>query len=382
MKTEAEEQLEKLVNIPTISGDITANSQALDHIESYLAKRNMYIRRDSYKEHGIVMATTRPDNFFRPKVLLAAHVDVSPAKEEMFTLRLVGDKYLGRGVFDMKFSIAGYLQLVDDLYKEGTLAEYDFAILVTSDEEIGGHGTEYMVKNGVRPEVCVLPDSTAPGWKIETVAKGFWRFDLIAPGRLAHGAKPWEGDSASFKLIQALHELKQQFADHGPTTDTLNIGKIHGGHTYNVIPDTMEALVEIRYLNKETLDKNHAMVREICKKYGLSFREEVTCSAVITDLAHPLVQAYMDSVEAVIGKRPPEHISFAASDAPYFFDVGINCIISCCDGAGHHGDEEWISRESFLQFVPILRHFLDSTCQNSVAELPARALSNNDKVLA
>jgi len=359
METEAEKQLAKLISIPTISTDIDTNDEALDYIETYLAKRGMSVRRERCKGHGIITAAVHPDDFLTPTVLLAAHVDVSPARKEQFTLRLVGDKYYGRGVFDMKFSIAGYMQLVDDLYRAGTLSDYDFAVMITADEEIGGHSSDYMINSGVRPGVCVLPDSTAPDWRIETVAKGFWRFDLTAPGRLGHGAKPWEGDSASFRLIEALHELKKHFVEHGPTTDTLNISNIRGGHTYNVIPDEMTAMVEIRYLNKKTLAKQQAVVKKLCVKHGLRFEEFILCSAVATDLEHPLVNSYLDTVEKIVGRRPAEHMSFAATDAPYFFDQGIDCIISCCDGGGHHGEEEWISRKSFLQFVPILRDYLD-----------------------
>lgn len=361
MKTEAERQLTALVAMPTISDDIMANDMALDYIQSYLNERGMYCKRERFNGHGVLLASTRPDNTLTPVVLLTAHVDVVTGGEELFTLREQDGKLFGRGAYDMKFSIAGYLQTVDEL--QGILSDYDFGILITTDEEIGSSSVKSLVEAGLRPQICIMPDSTAPGWDIETVAKGFWRFDLTAQGRSAHGARPWEGESASLKLIHALHELKTHFDGHHTGTDSLNIGKIHGGHGYNIVPSEMTAAVEIRYMNRDSLKEKRAFVDDLCNKHGLVFEQRVLCSSVLTDLEHPLVKKYLESVETVTGKRPQSFISCAGSDAPAFYDVGITCILSCCSGGGHHSEQEWISRESFLQFVPILRDYLERTAR-------------------
>lgn len=361
-KTEAELLLAKLVSMPTISDDIIANDMALDFVEDYLKRRGMHCRRDRFDGHGTLLASTRKDNQLTPKVLLATHVDVMAASDEMFVLRKEGDKLIGRGVYDMKFSLAGYMQLVDDL--QGQLEKYDFCIMVTSDEEYGSvkgiNGTRHLIEQGCKPEVCILPDSTAPGWNIETIAKGFWRFDLIAEGKSAHGSRPWEGESASFKLIHALHDVKTYFAEHGPATDTLNIGTIHGGETYNKIPSLMVAGVEIRLMHDESYDKIQAFLKELCAVHGITYKKQIMELPMRTDITSPLVKQYLDSVEEVTGKRPQPHTSFAASDGPYFNAIKVPCIISCPEGGMHHSEEEWISRESFLKFVPILHNYLNS----------------------
>lgn len=77
----------------------------------------------------------------------------------------------------------------------------------------------------------------------------------------------------------------------------------------------------------------------------------------------PLVEAYRDSVQKIIGKRPEDSISLGGSDACYFTNVGIPCIISCPLGGGHHSDNEWLDQASFEQFVPILREFLNRTAK-------------------
>lgn len=359
--TDAEKYLNQLVSMPTLSDDPIANDLALDYIQTHIAKMGMHCERKVHDGHSVLLASTRPENMLTPTVLLVAHSDVVVANERMFKLTRQGDKLIGRGTYDMKFAIAGYMQLVNDLRE--SLSSYDFGILITTDEEIGSRAATHLVKNGLRPKVCLMPDSTAPGWDIETLAKGFWRFDLIAKGTAAHASRPWEGESASFKLLQVLHEIKLRFAEHAPDTDTLNIGKIHGGGAYNILPDEMMASVEIRYMSRDSLQIQQKVIADLCKKYDLTFVEDTLCSAVATDLDHPLVAQYMASVEKVTGRKPSAITSYGGSDAPPFYDVGINCILSCCEGGGHHTDHEWISRKSFLQFVPILHEFLRSVAR-------------------
>jgi acetylornithine deacetylase/succinyl-diaminopimelate desuccinylase-like protein len=171
------------------------------------------------------------------------------------------------------------------------------------------------------------------------------------------------GRAKAPRLRHALHELKAHFEDQNPGTDSLNIGKINGGHGYNIVPSKMVAAVEIRYLNKDTLKEKQAIITNLCKKYSLVFEQLVLCPPVLTDLTHPLVKSYMNSVKKVVGKRPQSFVSSAASDAPPLYEVGVNCILSCCFGGDHHKPGEWISRKSFLQFVPILRDYLAKTAR-------------------
>ncbi len=378
MLTEAERQLAALVSMPTITDDIPANMIALDYIEAYLTKRGMHAKRFVFDGHGALVASTRPDNAKKPTVLLAAHVDVMTGSEQLFTLREVDGKLLGRGVYDMKHAIATYMQAIDDLHKRDTLKEYDLAIMITSDEERGGrdniNGTDKLVAAGYLPTICVLPDSTAPGWEVEKLAKGHWRFELIAKGRTAHGSRPWEGESASFKLIQALHELKTVFQNHGPATDTLNIGFIHGGEAYNQIPSLMSAAVEIRVVSEESYQKYVALMQNICERHDVQYIDRAFFPPVQTNLELSFIQAYVDCVQQVTGRRPKGYTSFAASDTPYFDAAGVPCILSCPEGGKHHSEDEWIDKASFLQGAPILHAFLDR-----VARKPSKPAKQVDK---
>ncbi|HSW65738.1 MAG TPA: M20 family metallopeptidase [Bacillota bacterium] len=382
MKNNLIDLLATLVSMPTITSDIQANEQALDYIEGYLKKRGMHTKRYQIEGHGALMASTRANNHFRHTVLLSTHNDVASGSEELFTIREANGILYGRGVYDMKSATAGYMQVVDDLYRAGTLDHYDFAIQVTTDEEFtpgyDRSGVANLIRKGYQASIVILPDSTAPGWDIEKIAKGWWRFDLIATGTSVHSGRPWEGDSASIKLIHALHELKELFKNHGPLTDSLNIGSIHGTDTaaYNKVPDKMVAMVEIRLSDDQSSARNEQLIKALCKRHGLAYKTFSLVQPVHPILDSPLVHAFKETVERVTGKSPKGHISLGGSDAPYFTNAGIPCVLSCPLGGKHHSEKEWVDKASLLQLVPILHDYLEHN-----AKMPAVSVDKHAAVV-
>lgn len=355
----AEKLLTELVAMPTITDDAAANERGLDYLEAYFTARGLHVRRFNFKGHGSLVATLKP-NVKHAKILLYAHLDVVPASEKLFTLRHDGDQLFGRGVFDMKFAIAGYMQAVEWL--KDTLGEYDFAIMVTTDEEYGGrdgiNSIPDLLKEGYHAEACVMPDG-ARDWNVEAVAKGWWRFDLIAAGTTAHSSRPWEGDSASFKLVHALHELRMHFEDHGPATDTLNIGQIHGDGTYNQVPSSMRAQVEIRLATDDSQAKSQQLVEKLCKTHGLTTETRALVPPLKQDIGHPLLQAFMASITRITGHESKPCLSLAGSDASYFNAAGIPCAITYLPGGGHHSESEWVSHTALLQFPEVICDYLE-----------------------
>jgi acetylornithine deacetylase/succinyl-diaminopimelate desuccinylase-like protein len=186
---ELERLLDDLIAFPSVSDNHAANHAALDYIAKYLQERGMYIQRfdPTATAHEALIASTRMDNAKRPAILLAAHVDVIGADPAMFSMRHENGKYIGRGVLDMKFAIAGYLKVVDELRQ--SLRSYDFAIFITSDEELGGrdgvNSTREFVQSGYLPKVVVLPDGGAD-WQLVTCTSDLKRMANLATA-LVHG---------------------------------------------------------------------------------------------------------------------------------------------------------------------------------------------------
>jgi acetylornithine deacetylase/succinyl-diaminopimelate desuccinylase-like protein len=353
-----EDILQKLVGYQTVDGNADAERQALEYIAQFLTDRGMFVTHFTFGDHRALVATTKQNNK-QPQVMFAAHVDVVPGPDELFTMQKHDDKLFGRGVYDMKFAIACYMQLVDELRDK--IGSYDFGIMITADEELGNaetNGTKMVVAEGYRPQAAILPDG-GDDWHIERFAKGAWHFDIEATGRSAHGSRPWEGESAADVLLDTLQDIRELFTEfQKPETPTLNIGKIIGGEARNQVASSMTAGIDIRVPSKESLTQLKATIKKICSKRNVVLREVITIDPFVTDLEHPLVKQFMMSKETVTGKPCESSISFGASDGQYFGEVGVPCVLCEPLGGGRHAADEWLDVQSFHDYKDVLADYL------------------------
>lgn len=346
--------LQQLIAMRTVSDDRETNNTAVEFLEDFFKKHGMHIVSFEFEGRKAFIATTQEGNK-TPKLMLGAHVDVVPGPDELFTLRLEDGKYYGRGVYDMKFSIACYMHVVELLKDE--LGSYDFGIMVTSDEEIGGLGVEKLVEAGYIPEICILPDG-GQDWNIEKLAKGIMSCRVEVTGKASHGSRPWEGDSATFKLIDILSEIKELFAGQGPLTDTLNIGMLEGGSVVNQLPAFASASLDIRYIKPESKDKHTSEITTIAEKHGGVFTLVASSPPIVIDMEHPVVKAFQESIKKVTGVQSEGTVSFGASDARYLAPSGTHCLLTHPAGGGQHADGEWIDQAGYDQFTDVLIDYI------------------------
>lgn len=368
-----EDILRHLVAIPTVTSNRGANREALDFIESFLGQYNLHIKRLEWNGVESLIATTKPTK--TPKVLLAAHLDVVPGSEDMFALREQNGRYLGRGTFDMKFAIANYLWLVKHL--QDKLHEYDFGIMINTDEEVGGlDGAARMIEDGYRPQVAVIPDG-GDNWAVEVFAKGIWHVTLTAHGKSAHGSRPWEGDSATTKLLAALHEIQALFPQQSPDSSTLNIGTLSGGKAINQIADSASAGLDIRINSKEDEAKLLKSIKAVCKKYAIDLASDGYYPPCINDPENPFLASLADSIHKVIGQPAGTTKSYGATDARFFAAAGIPAAIVRPPGGGHHGPDEWIDKQGFQQIYEIILDYIQKEARQTNASTEATLSATN-----
>jgi succinyl-diaminopimelate desuccinylase len=345
--------LERLVALPTVTGNLAANDQGLDMIEGFMAQRGMRVRRVVHDGFGSLVATVRETR--SPAVMLVAHLDVVPGPDALFTLRAEGDRLQGRGVFDMKGAIAAYLALIDGLGPE--LSGYDLGVMITTDEETGDLGVLRLTEDGYRARVAVLPDG-GDRWQLEELAKGAWRIRVIVEGRAAHGARPWEGESASEKLLDLLAEVRLRFPLVKPDSDTLTISQLSAGPATNQVPGEATAALDLRVMGPDELLAAQRDVTEICRRYAAKIEQIDLFPPLRHDLTDPMLAAFAASVEKITGVACGGTISYGSSDANQFAAVGIPCAVTRPVGGALHSDDEWVDAGSLAQLVPILRDFL------------------------
>ncbi len=349
-----EELLRDLVGFQTVTGDFAANDSALTYIEAFLRPRGLFIERRDFDGYGALIATSKKTR--HPKVMLVAHVDVVPAPKHLFTLRERESRFYGRGVWDMKHAAAAFLSAVDLLGDR--VGDHDFGIMIFTDDEGPDCQTKLLLDEGWGCDVAILPDGSND-WQIESLAKGVCHVRVRVRGTSGHGSRPWEGDSASLRMVDFLHDLKADFANHGPDTNTLNIGFMESGSSaWNQIPDTAEASLDIRILNLATYSEVQKRLQILAKKHRATIEEQLWVPPLIHDLTHALVTPFAQAVHEITGVASKSFTSFGASDARNFVEHGIPCIVTSPSGGGRHSEEEWIDAQGMRQFPEVIATYL------------------------
>lgn len=354
--------LKKLVAFQTITGDQQATHEALDFIASYLAERGMHIERFDSNDFESLVATTQPGQK-KPKVMLGAHLDVVSASDELFELRKEDGRLYGRGVLDMKFAIAVYMQFVDDI--QDHMEDYDFGIMITTDEESGGYdGAAALIKEGYMPQVCVLPDG-GDNWQVQIGAKGFLRFKLTSHGKSAHGSRPWLGKSAFVPLLNALHETESLFPENDAHSNTYNLGRLSGGTSGNQVADYAEAILDFRLVNEQEMTHIQQATQAICDKHDVELTVQLTGGPTEFSLENPYIAPFARHITDVTGVAVKGSYTLGSSDARHFSAAGVPCISVYPTGGDHHGSEEWLSEEAFYQFKEVLDCYMDEIAKVS-----------------
>ncbi|HSW98905.1 MAG TPA: M20/M25/M40 family metallo-hydrolase [Candidatus Saccharimonadales bacterium] len=349
--------LRKLVAQKTTVDDQGARNRAVAYAAHFLEERGMSVQQFEHEGYASLVATTQPGSK-HPVVLLSAHLDVVPAPEELFTLQEKDGKFIGRGAMDMKFAVASYLALVDKL--QGELHNYDFGIMLTTDEEVGGaNGTHWLLQEqGYRAEVVLIPDG-AENWQLETFAKGVQWVKLEAAGKAAHASRPWKGDSAIKRLLQALHDIQGLVPANPQPEDTiLSVGTIEGGTTANQIPVAASAMLDIRTGSVADHEQLFPRILAVCENHGVAATLLVSDPPCVNDPEEPYLKPLLGIIDTVIGKPHGTSYSYGATDGRFFSAAGIPCAIISPEAGGLHTDDEWLSITGFGQFCEVLEHYV------------------------
>jgi acetylornithine deacetylase len=179
----------------------------------------------------------------QPVVTLSTHLDTVPP----FFPSSEDDEFIwGRGACDVKGIIAAMIKAAEGLLADG---HRNFGLLFVVGEERNSAGAYAAAQTPRGSQFLVNGEPTEN--KLALGSKGAFRFEFHAHGKMAHSAYPELGESAIWKLVDALNKLKEMPLEKDPIlgASTLNIGTITGGRAPNVIPDKASAELFIRLVD-------------------------------------------------------------------------------------------------------------------------------------
>ncbi len=347
--------LSKFIKLQTIFGNISAQKEALKVIEKNLPS---IFSAEYLSNKNIHSAYFYPNDKKKVDILLSAHIDVVPAKKEMFRLKKRGDKLFGRGTFDMKGPLVGLIESLRLYYQNSD--KLNIGLLVTSDEEKGGfNGTKYFLDKNklIKPKVVIIPDG-GNNFEIVVEEKGILNIELSYQGKSAHSARPWEGDNAVIKLLKVLNKIIKRFPSdkesNWKTTATISFieTKAEAG---NVVPCFAKAKINFRFIDKDNPQKILNFIKKLNKK--IKIKINVCEKALKISLADKYLHLFKNTIKSCTNKLPELKKYHSTCDARFFTERNIPVIISRPLGGGAHAENEWISFKNLNKFVEILIDF-------------------------
>lgn len=352
-------------------GKSNGETDAAEYVSAYLTGLGLSPEMfESEPGRVSVVARVEGSDSSKPALVVHGHTDVVPAQPDNWSVDPFGgvikDGMLwGRGAVDMKNMDAMMLTALEDILGAGKQPSRDLVIAFFADEESGGVlGSGYLVKN--HPELfagateaisevggySVMLNGTR-AYLLQTGEKALIWVKLIARGTASHGShvmrdnavtrlaeavvavgrREWPirlTDTTSQLLAELARILEVDPQTVGPDEVALATGStsrfiqaslrtttnptaLMAGYKHNVIPDTAEALIDIRTLPGE----EDAVLAELAELVGPDIEIVVMHRDIGLETAFsgPLVEA----MTAALGTHDP-----GAPVLPYMLSGGTD----------------------------------------------------------
>jgi acetylornithine deacetylase/succinyl-diaminopimelate desuccinylase-like protein len=361
------ELLQTLVRIPSVNphGDPGTDGVGEGPIAAWLAEFLVSIGaqvelREVLPGRPNVVAHWPGDRPGKPRILFAPHTDtvsVGGMSIDPFGGELRDGKIWGRGASDTKGPMASMLWALKEAREKLPTLGYEIWFAGLMSEEADQHGSRALAREE-RFDFVIAAEPT--GLEVVHAHKGSAFLNLRTTGTAGHASRPELGDNAIDKMLDVLQVIRTEFAaefaaqiDPVLGTSTLSIGTIKGGTKTNVIPDSCEASVDLRFIpahyDPAIIERFAEQLEAVCPDVEVS---AIPAPPLYTDPAHPLIVKLGEC-----GAKPVGAPWFC--DACYFAERGMPAIAL---GPGTilqaHTKDEYIAVEDLERGVQFFGKFL------------------------
>lgn len=253
----------------------------------------------------------------RRVLLLAGHVDTVPGELE-YGIR-AGEVY-GRGAVDAKGPLAAMLVGASIARFDAESSSVIVAGLV--DEEGEGRGAQELVRRGVKVDGVIVGEPTG-GTGVAVSYRGSLTFMISAAARGGHSSAPYMGESALDKLLNAIQDIRLSFAGRSYESPTSAVTQIRAGDWPTKLPETAEAIVNIRYPPGVEPVSILERVEAVVSLHGCRMEILDTTEPVAARLSSPVVRALTRSILKQ-GQKPRILKKTGASDMNILFRLSEN----------------------------------------------------------
>lgn len=299
----------------------------------------------------------------RPKaplqVLLMGHMDTvfpidHPFQKACYKKRGDTEVLVGPGVCDMKGGICVMLEALKAFEKSNHAKNLGWEVIINPDEEIGSLASApYLNERAQAHHLALLfePAMDEQG-TLAGQRKGSGKFTIVVHGQAAHAGRDFHlgrnAIAALSEIVLCLESLNQKREGL-----TLNIGKISGGGSENVVPNLAMAKIDIRILQPDDEDWIRAEIEHCLNHVREKRQVQVDCIGRFTrkpkHLNGKTLKLYelVKSTAKIQGENLNWKLSGGCSDGNNLSAAGLPNVDSLgVLGGKIHSDEEYLILDS------------------------------------
>jgi succinyl-diaminopimelate desuccinylase len=287
----------------------------------------------------------------KPPLSVYTHMDVVPVDagwtHDPWGAELVDGRLYGRGVADMKGTIASMLTALEVMRDLGLAPAHEITYVLCTDEEIGVYaGVRYLAEQGyVKTPVLCLEGGQEPVRGMG--ANGAVDFTITTIGRSCHSGRNYLGVNALEAMVPIMTELLTLKAEvearrsalpvapdpatpQAPThlSPMFNLDVIRAGSKSNIVPGECALIVNRRYIPEERFEEvvaevQAAVARGRARSNALDVRLEIMhiYPAYYQGIDHPLALRVMEALRLAHGYRPEEFAATGAGGSTDMADI-------------------------------------------------------------
>lgn len=332
--------LKKLISYPSITPH---DAGCQDYMINVLEKLGFHCQR--FDNHPV-------SNFFAqigtgsPCLVFAGHTDVVPVGDatkwlsDAFHLTEKNGMLFGRGVADMKGSLACMLVAAEQFIRAYPDFKGSLGFLITSGEEGNEYdlGTPYVMAQlqaqGIHLDYCIVgePSSTKRvGDVLKIGRRGSLNASVTVHGKQGHVAYPHLAENPIHSIAPALTELTNIHWDEGnahfPPTSLQVTHVLSGGEANNIIPGELTLHFNLRYSTEQTAAKLKEQVETCFAKHGLKpiITWKLSGEPFLTSQGRLLTHC-VNAIQQHTGLTPELSTSGGTSDGRFIAPFGVEVV--------------------------------------------------------
>ncbi|SDB09581.1 M20/M25/M40 family metallo-hydrolase [Belnapia rosea] len=324
------------------------------------------------------------------RLVFNGHLDTYPVNEALpWTVPPLGGemregRLYGRGTADMKGGIAASIVALALLGAHPGLWRGEAVLTLAGDEEsMGPLGTKWLMDSlpHATGDAVIIGDAGSPR-VLRFGEKGFLWIEIEAEGRASHGAHVHLGVNALDRLCAALDAVRglralrpeappavtaaiaaaqavsEPLSGAGEAevlgSVTVNIGRIEGGTSTNLVPARARAGADIRLpVGVGCATAEAALASALDGREGIAWRVLRRFEPNHTDPGHELVRRAAAAAAEVLGAPCAVNMRVGGSDARWFRMAGLPTIVYGPTPHNMGGADEYVLVEELVQVARV-----------------------------